>query len=241
MWTSFSLHEQTWQHHPLVVSWLWSFTRDASKSELEGFISNYKPIAVSQTHQLKHGVGPSETAPCPAWPGERAGALAGWGGLWYHISLHPETQIHTTVLSLLAWFQVDPLSRWLFSHLFDLCKCSSDLEPAWEMCHFMAWGSCTGLQGSSARSQWSQPGRSRAHRLSCLEGRLRLWIALRPSSQILQSCLAKPFCDPLASSHGGGSAAYIYTCVCLCVSVYIHLCTNMCVHMYVCVQFGEMH
>lgn len=87
----------------------------------------------------------------------------------------------------------------------------------------------------------SQPGRSRAHRLSCLEGQLRLWIALRASSQILQSCLAKPCCDPLASSRGGVSAAHIYTCVYLCVSVYIHLCTDMCVHMYVCVQFGEMH
>lgn len=239
MWTSFSLHEQTWQHHPLVVSWLWSFTRDASKSELEGFLSNYKPIAVSQTHQLKHGVGPRQL---PAQHGLARGQVPWLAGVASGVPLlHPETQIHTTVLSLLAWFQVDPLSKWLFSHLFDLFKCSSDLEPAWEMCHFMAWGSCTGLQGSSAWSQWSQPGRSRAHRLSCLEGWLRLWIALRPSSQILQSCLAKPFCDPLASSHGGGSAAYIYTCVCLCVSVYIHLCTNMCGHMYVCVQFGEMH
>lgn len=128
MWTSLSLHVQMCQHHPLVISWLWSFTHDASKSELEGFISTCKPVTVSQTHQLKHEVGPSETAPCPAQPGDRAGALAGTS---------PCTQKHTQI-------QLDPgtpflqvilqLPVWLMQMFFWL-------QPAWEMCHFMGWGS----------------------------------------------------------------------------------------------------
>lgn len=231
MQPSLSLHVQTWQHHPLVVSWLWSSTCDASKSELEGFLSKCKAVTVSQSHQLKHGMVPVKQI--HAQPSLARGL--GLGRLGWPLVAHPPAPRNTQKHNCCRHAGLDP-DR--FPSPGDCSVTSLTLQCS---SGSIQHGNCAtwwaGAAGQGSRAQSQCPGQAAAGH-TCLEGQLRLWIALRASSQILQSYLTKPFCDPLASSCGGGSAAYIYTYVYLCVTVYIHLCTICvctCMHMYVCV------
>lgn len=219
MWTSSSLHVQTRQHHPLGVSWLWSFTCHASNSELEGF-------------------GSVPESPAQTWGRSQWHSPMPLAGLVASGDTSPCTQKHKHTQLLSAW----PGSSRLPPHLkvalqFDSCKCFSDSSQQGKCAIFWA-GAAGGLQGSSGQPQG--PSQAGAHRL-CLEGQLRLCIALRASSQILQSYLTEPFCDPLASPRGGGSAAYIYIhvyiSVWLCIYIYAQIC--VCISMCVCPVWGD--
>lgn len=101
---------------------------------------------------------------------QRAGALAGSDGLSQHIPLPPEA--HTNTPSCAKPAGLDPGRPSLGDpSVTYLTYASVLLTPASvENVPFYGMGQLGALQGISAQCQGSQPGRSRAHRLSCLEG-----------------------------------------------------------------------
>lgn len=234
MWPSLSLHVQTWQHHPLVVSWLWSSTCDASKSELEGFLSKCKAITVSQSHQLKHGMVPVKQI--HAQPSLARGL--GLGRLGWPLVAHPPAPRNTQKHNCCRHAGLDPdraPSPGGCSVTSLTLQCSSGS---------IQHGNCAtwwaGAAGQGSRAQSQGPGQAAAGH-TCLEGQLRLWIALRASSQILQSYLTKALLWSTGILLWWGICSlyiYIYIPLCDCIYTFMH---NMCVHMYVCVQCGEMH
>lgn len=215
MWTSSSLHMQTRQHHPLGVSWLWSFTCHASNSELEGF-------------------GSVPESPAQTWGRSQWHSRMPLAGLVASGDTSPCTQKHKHTQLLSAWpgsSRLPPPSQggpsvWLVQVFFWL-------QPAGEMCHFLGWGSW-GAAGQQCPAPGSQPGRSTQALLGRAAQTLHCFESKFPNP-------AKLFNRALLWSTGippwwGICSLYIYTCVYLCVTVYIHLCTNMCVHIYVCVS-----
>lgn len=110
MWTSSSLHVQTRQHHPLGVSWLWSFTCHASNSELEGF-------------------GSVPESPAQTWGRSQWHSPMPLAGLVASGDTSPCTQKHKHTQLLSAWpgsSRLPPISRWPFS----LTRASVFLTPA---------------------------------------------------------------------------------------------------------------
>lgn len=188
---------------------LWSFTCHASKSELEGFISNCKPVAGSQTHQLKHGVVPSEEPmPSTAWQGGRS---PGSGGLSWHIPCtQKHTQVHTTVLSLLAWIQADPPLQ---------VTCLTHAGVGNVPCYGL--GQLGGLQDISALCQAVMLGRA-AQTLDCFESKF-----LNPAQLFNKALLGSTGVLPWWS-------LYIYICISLCDCIYTFMHKYVCMCMCVC-------
>lgn len=161
MWTSLSLHVQTWQHHALVVSCC-----DLSHAMLPN--QSWKGLSLTVNQWLSPRLtssnmgGPQWRAPCPA---QRAGALALGGSHGTAPCTQKYTQVHTA-----CWPGSPPLQVTCLTHASVL------LTPAsMGNMPFYGLGQLGGLQDISALCQGS-------HSLSCLEGQLRLWIALRASS-----------------------------------------------------------
>lgn len=141
------------------------------------------------------------------------------------------TQTHAAVLSLLAWIQAEPPLQVTIQWPVWLVHVFSWLQPAQEMCHFMVWGSWAGVQGSSAQCQGSQPGRSRAHRLSCWKGSSDPGLLWERGPKSYKAIWQSPFVmhwHPPMVGELQPIYIHVYISVCLNIYTYAQRCVCIC-------------
>lgn len=228
MWTSVSLHAQTWQHHPLVVSWLWSSTCHDSNSELERFVSVPDP--------------PAQTWGGSQWQfhAQHRGQVP-WLVRWPLVAHPPaaRNQTHTTVLSLLAWIQADSPFKMAIQTPVWFVQMFFWLQPAWEMSHFLGWGSWVNCRAAVPNPRGpSQAGAGHTGHTGS-----HAWKGSSDSA-LLWGQVPKSFNKALLGSTGilpcwGICSLYIYICISLCDCIYTFMHKYVCAYVCVCPVWGD--